>query len=136
MTYELKKIDLWSAIKVSFLINLIIGLVLGIFMGLFFALILALPGHSGSYDSFGDSGFNPMALGAAGGLLIGLFYAFIIIVINGVIGPLVFVLLYNLIAGWLGGLKFNLVESILESNTSQTSNQPATSNDDSPGGNS
>ena len=110
MTFELKKIDVLSAIKVSFLINAVIGLLVGIFIGSFVALIMSFANQFMPYDQMGGTVTAfPGAIGAFGGILMGLLYAVLISVVNGVIVTGVIALLYNLIASWVGGVrvKFN-----------------------------
>ena len=50
-----------------------------------------------------------MSLGMFGGFFIGILYAAFIVVVN-VIVTAIAVLLYNLFAGWLGGIKFTMHE--------------------------
>ena len=135
MIYELKKVDLWSVIKISFLIHLVIGIAVGLLMSVFFAFIFSLPGAMDPYDSFGGSSFNPAAFGIFGGLLMGLFYAFIIVIINGVIAPLIVVVIYNLFAGWLGGIKLHLNEVNKTVVNQIAAAQPSIQPDNSTGGN-
>jgi predicted membrane-bound spermidine synthase len=106
MNFELKKIDLFSAIKISFCINAVIGIFVGLLMGLFMALMFGL------IDQFAQTGrsFDPPPFGMFGGFFIGVIYALILIVVNGIIVPCIAVLLYNLFAGWLGGMKFYFKE--------------------------
>ncbi len=108
MVYELKKIDLWSALKVCFLISLIGGIIISIIFSIFFMIIFAIPGQFDRYDSFSGSGLNPAAFGVFGGIIIGVLYGFAFVVINGIITPLITVLLYNLVAAWVGGIKIKL----------------------------
>lgn len=131
MIYEFKKIDLWSAIKVCFLLSLVIGLIIGIFSSIIFTIIFSLPGQLCDYDSFSGSGFNPAAFGIFGGILIGVLYGFIFVVINGIITPLITVFLYNLIAGWVGGFKVHLIDT----GSVQISKEQKHQIDESTGGN-
>ncbi len=110
MIYEMKKIDLWSVIKISLLVHLVIGLLFGLLMSAFFSFIFVLSDQLDPYQSFGNSGFDPASFGVFGGILIGLFYSLMIVIINGFIVPLIIVLLYNLMAGWVGGFKVHLNE--------------------------
>ena len=106
MNFELKKIDLFSAIKISFCINAIIGIFVGLLMGLSLAFMFGL------IDQFAQTGrnFDPPPFGMFGGFFIGILYAVLIVVLNGIIVPCIVVLLYNLFAGWLGGIKFYFKE--------------------------
>jgi ABC-type multidrug transport system permease subunit len=105
MIREIKKIELWSAIKISFLVHAVIGIVIGILIGLFMAFIFGVAGQVDPYGAGRWGDFNPAAFGMIGGFMIGLLYAVIIAVVNGFIVTLIVVLLYNLFAGWLGGIK-------------------------------
>jgi predicted membrane-bound spermidine synthase len=114
MNFELKKIDFFSAIKISFLINAVIGLLVGLFIGLILMLFIGLAQNLIPYDQMDMGGPDLGALGMFGGIFIGLFYAVIIAVGFGIIVTGIIVLLYNLFAGWLGGVKFKLEGSALE----------------------
>jgi NhaP-type Na+/H+ or K+/H+ antiporter len=109
MNFELKKIDVFSAIKISFFINLILGLLIGLFIGFFMAFFISMFNQFNEVNQFGG-GFNPAAFGIFGGFFLGFVYAIFIAVINGVVLTGLFVLLYNLFAGWLGGIKVHFAE--------------------------
>ena len=110
MTFELKKIDVLSAIKVSFIVHVIIGLLLGLLIGSIMAFVMGFISQFIPYEQMGYDGPTPGAIGALGGIFMALFYAVFISVVNGVIVTGIIVLLYNLIAGWVGGVKLNLRE--------------------------
>ena len=110
MTFELKKIDLFSAIKISFLINALVGLIIGLLFGSIMGFFMGIAGQMMPYDQMGWEGPGLGAFGLFGGLLLGLLYAIFIAVGNGVILTGIVILLYNLFAGWLGGIKLNLNE--------------------------
>lgn len=116
MVYELKKIDLFGAIKISFFINAVLGLLLGLFIGMFVAFFLGIIGQLMPYDQMNWNGPNLGAFGIFGGFIIGLFYAVFIAVFNGVILTGIVVLLFNLFAGWLGGIKltFNEIPAVVK----------------------
>ena len=118
MVYELKKIDLWSTIKVTLLINIVIGVIVGILFGLFFAFIFSIIGGVSQLDSYDAPGFNPAAFGVFGGFMFGIYYAVLISVMNGFVMPLILILLYNLFAGWIGGIKLNFA-AVKESSNSE-----------------
>jgi hypothetical protein len=111
MMFELKRIDFFSAIKVSFLVHLVIGLLVGIFIGSILAFIFSFLSQFMPYDQTGLGGPPLGALGAFGGIFMVIFYALFISIVNGIIVTAVVVLLYNLFAGWVGGIKFNLKEA-------------------------
>jgi len=109
MLWELKKIDLVSALKVSFIINAIIGVIVGLLVGFTMAFIFSLAGQFG--NDFG--GFDPAAMGIFGGFFLGFVYALFIAIGNGIILTSIFVFLYNLIAGWVGGVKLHFKDAQL-----------------------
>jgi len=114
MNFELKKIDFFSAIKISFLVNAVIGLLIGLFIGFIMMLFMGLAQNFMPYDRMDIGGPDFGAMGMFGGMFIGLLYAVIIAVGNGIILTGIVVLLYNLFAGWLGGIKLKLEGSALE----------------------
>lgn len=109
MNLELKKIDVWSCIKISFILYGIFGLVVGIF----YAILLTFLG--GVLNTFGGREF-----GSFGGLftgVVGIFMAFFLALFYAVIGAIftaIFVWLYNVIAGAAGGIRLNLEGEKLE----------------------
>lgn len=101
-TYLLKKIPLWPAIKMAFLVFIILGIVIGIF----YAVLLSTWGALMS--SFADSGF-----GGQFGMLRSLGFVLIPVIaimyaIFGTIVIAIWVLIYNLIASVIGGVEFVL----------------------------
>ena len=106
MQFELKKIDIFSAIKISFIINAILGLAIGLFAGAILAFIMGFINQLMPYQQISPLGPQ---FGALGGLFLGLFYAVFLSVVNGVIITGIVVLLYNLIADWIGGIKLDLL---------------------------
>lgn len=105
MQFELKKIDLFSAIKISFIVNAVLGLAIGLFAGAILAFVMGFINQIMPYEQI--SPLSPQ-FGALGGLFLGLFYAVFLSVVNGVIITGIVVLLYNLIAGWIGGIKLDM----------------------------
>jgi hypothetical protein len=108
---EIKRIDLWSLFKLSFIIYAVIGVLVGLIYMVFFMLL-------GSMNSsfFADEFPNVGVLGGGViGLLIIPFFAFI----NGIFGSVFTTIgggVYNLIAGMAGGLKIDARE-IVEART-------------------
>ncbi len=107
MNYQLKRIGVWSAVKISFLINGLLGLILGFFAGfiLFFfrALLMNFAEFQGGMD------INPSMMGGAFAIIIlPLMYAFFLAVVNGIIITGVSVLLYNLFSNLTGGIEIEL----------------------------
>jgi len=110
MKFELKKIDLFSAIKISFLINAILGLVVGLCLGIFMTLFYSVFSQLIPYDQIDYSAPAMPVIGVMSGFFFAVFYMALMAVINGIIITGLVVIMYNLIAGWLGGLKFELAE--------------------------
>jgi hypothetical protein len=103
MNLELKRIDIWSCIKISFILYGIFGLAIGIF----YAILLTFLG--GVLSSFGGKDF-----GSFGGLFtgfLGIFVAFFLAIFYAVIGTIftaLFAWLYNVFAKIAGGIKLEL----------------------------
>ena len=99
-TLELKRVDLGSLFKVSFVLYAVLGLV----AGLMAALVFMMMGSLGSLLSDeGIPGFG-MVTGVAGLILVP-----ILSMMYGIMGSIVVTivgLLYNLAAGRVGGVKF------------------------------
>jgi hypothetical protein len=101
MNLELKKIDIWSCIKISFILYGIFGLAIGIF----YAILLTFLG--GILSSFGGKDFGSFS-GLFTGFL-GIFMAFFLAIFYAVIGSIftaIFAWLYNVFAKIAGGVKF------------------------------
>jgi hypothetical protein len=107
MTYEMKKIDVWSVVKIAFFLYGIFGLL----FGLFYAIILTMLGGilsqmGGEFESLrGLTG----ALGIFMAFFLALFYAVI-----GAVATAIFTWIYNLLAKGLGGIKFYLEQEKLK----------------------
>lgn len=129
MEFELKKIGLWSVVKISFLINALLALLIGLLIGFVFMIIMGFAQQLMPYDQMGFGGPDLMSLGMFGGFFIGIIYAAFIVVVNVVVTAIA-VLLYNLFAGWLGGIKLTMNElpvAIKPAMTlAQTGEQPGT----------
>jgi hypothetical protein len=103
MIYEIRRINVWSVMKVAFVIFAILGLVVGIFYAIFFAFMgqvmeLATPGE---FDSM---------TGLFSGVM-GIFAAFFLAILYAVMGSVmtaVFAGIYNLLARGLGGVELQL----------------------------
>ncbi len=101
MTYEIKKIDVWSVVKITFFLYGIFGLLFGIF----YAIMLAMVG-----GFLSQMGGEFEAIRGLTGVL-GIFMAFFLALFYAVLGAVVtaiFTWLYNLLARGLGGIKFHL----------------------------
>lgn len=102
MKYELKRIAIWPAVKISFLVHLILGFVVGIFYALFFALLMSLPASMGDADL--------AALSAFSGALV-VFLPFIVSISMAVFNTIFIVIglvIFNFFTRIAGGLEFEL----------------------------
>ncbi len=113
MEFEIKKINTWSAIKISFVVYGVLGFLVGIFYGVFIFSLGSLLGSLANED-FGP--FSGMFTSPAGGffftLIMGFFLAFVMAVVYGVIVTAIIVWLYNLFSKWTGGIKVNLEKTV------------------------
>ncbi len=116
MEVEIKKINLWSAVKISFIIYAVLGFIIGIFYGLF---IFSLGGLLGSLTDRDITPLTGMFSSFVGGffftILMGFFIAFIMAVVYGIIITTLFVWLYNWLSKWTGGFKVTLEKEVLTS---------------------
>jgi hypothetical protein len=111
MKYNIRKIGVWSAIKISFLLNGILGAVIGFFIGVFFfafgALISQFEQMAAGWSGGADVG-PPFLGGILAIILMPIFYAFFMAVFNGIIVTGIAVLLYNILSGAIGGIEIEL----------------------------
>jgi hypothetical protein len=106
MNYEIREINAWSAIKVSFVINAVLGVLLGLVIGfvmLFFSALISrltyLPAGQtdlGIFTGVASIIIFPIIYGVFGGI------------INGIIVTGLFCLLYNLVVKATGGVVLDL----------------------------
>ena len=102
MKYELGRIEIWPIVKIVFILSLLLGFFIGVlYAGMFlmmdvFSSVAAESGLDG-LDSFG-SGF---AIFIIIGCTLGLAFMY-------TIGAIIYVVLYNLLAGSIGGFRFDL----------------------------
>jgi hypothetical protein len=107
MTYELKKINLVSALKISLLIHIVIGLVVGLLAGITMLFISSFAGMIPSRGGFNNMQNFPFAFGIFGSFFIMIAYL-IMVPVMGVIATAIVVSLYNLFARLWGGLRIEL----------------------------
>lgn len=105
MTYEIKRFDLLSVFKVSFLIYLVLGFLLGLFYGLILMKMIA------SFSPFMENQmFEGMInISAAGMFFMVVFMAVLMAVIWAVL-TVIAAALYNVLTGALGGIKVELAQ--------------------------
>ncbi|MFQ6618016.1 MAG: DUF3566 domain-containing protein [Fidelibacterota bacterium] len=107
MIYEIKKIDVWSVVKVVFVISLILYFLFGLIIFFIYYSILSMLRETLNYIGFGELYSNLTSLGLAIIFLLTIFYSVIGAAVAAVLSALG-ALIYNLIAGWAGGIRFNL----------------------------
>lgn len=116
MIYHVRKIDVWSVMKVAFVIFGILGVIVGLFYAIFFAFMGQMMADFGAAGDFGN------LTGLFGGVM-GIFMAFFLAIFYAVIGSLMtafFAGIYNLLARGIGGVVLHL-----ESRETQPSPPPA-----------
>ena len=94
----LRGVGVWSAAKISCVLYAALGLIFGAFM--------TLVAVVGSVVGFGEQSFQ-----GPGGLLFGMGAAVVLPIFYGLIGLIsgaIAAALYNLVAGWIGGLELDL----------------------------
>ena len=109
MSLELKKIDVWSCVKISFILFGLLGLIIGIFYAIFFSLL------GGMFDTFGMGEFGSFSGFFSG--VFGIFMVFFMALFYAVIGSIftiICVWLYNVIARASGGIRFDFEGDKLE----------------------
>ena len=107
MNFELKRVDVWSLVKIVFFLYAIIGLLVGLFYTLIFTLVGGMAGFIGGENTF------PM-IGLFSGIA-GFFMSFVFAIFYAVFGSIVTAIsagLYNLLAKWIGGVKLSLAEEV------------------------
>jgi hypothetical protein len=102
MTYEIKKIEVWSCVKIAFILCGILGLI----FGFFYAIMLSFVGGilsqmGGEFEQL--SGLLTGAMGIFLAFFLALFYAVV-----GAIITAIMVWIYNGLAKLTGGIRFNL----------------------------
>lgn len=103
--YKIRRIGIGSAFKMGFALNTIIGLILGFFLLLLPALVGGMFFMPGYYRYGGDM------LGLGGGIVGALISLVILVLLSGVlggVGAMIYAFLYNLAAGWMGGVEVEM----------------------------
>jgi hypothetical protein len=101
MIHEIRRIDVWSVVKISFFIYGIFGLLFGLFYAALLSMLGGFLSQMGS--EFGAMRGLAGALGFVGAIFMALFYA-----VLGAVVTAIFTWIYNLLAKGLGGIKFDL----------------------------
>ncbi|MGB2698170.1 MAG: DUF3566 domain-containing protein [Candidatus Zixiibacteriota bacterium] len=103
MTLEIKRLDIWSCMKVSFILFGILGLLIGIFYALIIGFIGGIMGPLAGADIEPLTGLFSGALGIFMAFFMAIFYA-----VMGAVATAITVWLYNVCARWVGGIIVNL----------------------------
>ena len=103
MTLEIKRLDVWSCVKVGFILFGILGLIIGILYALMIGFITSLMGPLGGTDIEPLAGLFSGALGIFMAFFMAIFYA-----VMGAVATAITVWLYNISARWVGGIIVNL----------------------------
>ena len=109
MKYELKRIDIWPIVKIVFIFSLLFGFFIGVlYAGMFLLLDL--------FANLAEAGYEEMGSLGSGFAVIILLACTAGVTIVHTVGAVIVVVLYNLLAGAIGGLRFDLqtIESVIE----------------------
>jgi hypothetical protein len=101
MSYEVKRIGVWSVAKISFVLGAVFGLLAGIFVWMLSAVLVQIP-----FEEFGGDMEGLGLIGAMGIMLpfmMAIFYG-----VAGMITNAILAAMYNLMAGLVGGLEVTL----------------------------
>jgi hypothetical protein len=108
MTYEIRRIDVWSCVKIAFILFGVIGLIFGIFYAMMLSMVGGILSQmGGEFQSLG--GLFTGALGIFMVFFLAIFYA-----VMGAIITAIMAWIYNLLARGFGGVKFDLAEEKLK----------------------
>jgi len=103
MTYEIKRFDLLTVFKVSFLVYLVVGFLIGLLYGLILVKMISTFGplmENELFEGFGEVGF-------IAAITLALFMAVFIAIVWSII-TVIAAGIYNVICGWIGGLRLEL----------------------------
>ena len=100
MVYEIKKLNVWSVAKISFVLGALFGFLAGLLLWMFADMLSQFP-LSDLGDVEGASGLG--RLSAVLPFVLAVFYAVAAMIVNGIVAGV-----YNLLAGLLGGIELTL----------------------------
>ena len=101
MNYEIRRIDVWSVVKITF----ILGGIFGLLAGILYAFMLVMVG--GFLSQLGDE-FGVMQ-GVTGAVsIIMIFFMALFYAVVGAVVAAIFTWIYNLLAKGMGGIRFHL----------------------------
>ena len=107
MKYELKRIGVWSAIKIGFFMWGLLGFLSGIYVALMMPVLLRMAGALGTMSGDMD-GFGPIAL-----FILPILYSIISVAV-GTILTIILTAFFNLICSFLGGIEMELKEEAIQ----------------------
>lgn len=107
MDYEIKRFDLGSVFKITFLVSLVVGLVLGIFFSMFIVRLITAMAPVIQDEV-------PMDLGkvAGAGMIFLIGFIAVGLAVQWSIMAVIAAAVYNVLAGSVGGLKVELGEAV------------------------
>jgi hypothetical protein len=101
MTYEIKKVDIWSMVKIAF----VLGGIFGLFAGIMYAMMLTMIGGLLSQMG-GEFGGMPGLTGAVG--IVAIFFMVLFYAVVSAVVTAICTWIYNLLAKGMGGIRFHL----------------------------
>jgi hypothetical protein len=122
MIYEVRRVDIWSVVKIAFILCGIFGLLAGILYAFMLTMVGGLLGELG-----GEFGAMRSLTGAVSFIMV-IFLAFFYAVF-GAVAAAIFGWIYNILARGLGGIRLNL-----EQEKAKVVLQPAQPSPTEPGG--
>ena len=100
MVYEIKKLNVWSVAKISFVLGALFGFLAGLLLWMFADMLSQFPlSDLGDVEGAGGLG----RLSAMLPFVLAVFYAVVAMIVNGIVAGV-----YNLLAGLLGGIELTL----------------------------
>ena len=103
MIYQIRRVNVWSLMKVTFVIFAVLGLIVGLFYAIFFAFMGQMMELGGPSELSRMSGLFSGIMGIFVGLFLAIFYA-----VFGSLMTAFFAGLYNLLARGFGGIELHL----------------------------
>jgi len=103
MIYQIRRVNVWSLMKVAFVIFAVLGLIVGLFYAIFFAFMGQMMELGGPSELSRMSGLFSGIMGIFVGLFLAIFYA-----VFGSLMTAFFAGLYNLLARGFGGIELHL----------------------------
>lgn len=103
MTYEVKRLDLLSVFKVSFLVYLVVGFLIGIFYALI--IVKMMTAFSPLFENEMFEGFGQ--IGIMGAFMLALFMAIFMAVIWSIL-TVIAAGIYNVLCSFVGGLRLEM----------------------------